>query len=57
MYNMEILHPVKHILSMLSSLLREKESAETRRCRSGSKSSVSKQKNSKGEQAEEKTIP
>lgn len=57
MYNMEILHPVKHILSMLSSLLREKESAETRRCRSGSKSSVSKQKNSKGEQAEEKPIP
>lgn len=54
---MEILHPVKYILSMLSSLLREKESAETRRGRSGSKSSVSKQKNSKGEQAEKNSIP
>lgn len=36
---------------MLSSLLRDKESAETPRCRSGYRSSVSKQRNSKGEQA------
>lgn len=37
---------------MLSSLLREKESAETHRCRSSCKSSISTQRNSKGEQAE-----
>lgn len=31
MYNMEILHPEKYILSMLSSLLLKNESAETHR--------------------------
>lgn len=54
MDNMEILHPEKHILSMLSSLLRKNESAETHRYRSGRNSSDSKWRNSKGEKAEKK---